>query len=126
MKITQLKHGQQVQIKGTRAYYQDARVFSLRGYYIEEERAIPEDWDAVVKREKQIGGSEYCFTLAGVMMTNDPAYNQAENDKRDASPHLQAGDIVQVEGKLFKITNTGNNNFGLEQIISQPVTFAVL
>ena len=31
--ITKLVDGQQVQIKGTRPYYQYARVFTLRGFY---------------------------------------------------------------------------------------------
>lgn len=126
MKITQLKNNQQVQIKGKLSYLQDARVFSLRGYYEDEGIPIPADWDSVVKRELSIGGSEYSFTLMSVALSSNPAYYEAEQAKRDQAPILATGDIVQVEGKTFKITNTGNNNFGLEEIKTIPVTMAVL
>lgn len=111
-----LQYGQQVQIKGTRPYYQDASVFTLRGYHEKNNQPFPADWDAYVKQQNQIGGFEYGFTLAGVMMTSDRAYNLEQNAKRDASPHLHAGDVVEVEGKLFTITNQNNNNFGLEPV----------
>ena len=111
-----LKHGQQVRIKGTRSYHQDANVFTLKGYYEKDNRPLPADWDAYVQREKQIGGFEFGFTLAGSMMTSDRAYNLEQCAKRDSSPHLQTGDVVEVEGKTFIITNQNNNNFGLEPV----------
>jgi hypothetical protein len=111
-----LKHGQQVQIKGTKSYHQDARVFTMKGYYDESKRPLPADWDACVKREKQIGGFEFGFTLAGSMLTSDRAYNLEQCAKRDASPHLATGDIVELEGQLFTIVNQYNNNFGLEPV----------
>jgi hypothetical protein len=116
MTAIKLQHGQQVQIKGTRSYHQDARVFTLKGYYDENDRPLPADWDAYVKREKQIGGFEFGFTLAGSMMTSDRAYNLEQAAKRDASPHLATGDTVEVEGQLFTIVNQYNNNFGLEPV----------
>jgi hypothetical protein len=111
MTIIKLQHGQQVQIKGTKSYYQDANVFTLRGYYIQEERELPQDYDAEVKRQKQIGGFEIGFTLAGSMMTSDHAYNAEKKAERDASQHLQTGDVVEIEGRTFKIENAPNNNF---------------
>jgi hypothetical protein len=111
-----LKHGQQVQIKGTRSYYQDANVFTLKGFFEKDNEPLPADWDAYVKKQKQIGGFEFGFTLAGSMMTSDRAYNLEQAAKRDASPHLATGDIVELEGQLFTIVNQYNNNFGLEPI----------
>jgi hypothetical protein len=35
---------------------------------------------------------------------------------------LSAGDVVEVEGKLFTITNENNNNFGLKEVVSLDVT----
>jgi hypothetical protein len=105
---------------------QDARVFTLRGYYEAEGIEIPADWEAVVKREKSIGGIEYGFTLISVALSNNPEFYKDEEAKRNAAPVLAAGDYVDVEGKLFKITNLNNNNFGLEEIKTIPVTMAVL
>lgn len=126
MQIKQLKHGQQVQIKGTRPYYQDARVFTLRGFYAEHKDQLPADWDAEVKRQEQIGGFEIGFTLAGVMLTSDREYNLARKQERDESVHLQTGDYVEIEGRTFRITDTPNNNFGAVEIKSIPVTMPVL
>jgi hypothetical protein len=114
--MIKLTNNQRVQIQGKLSYLQDARVFTLRGCYEDEGRPIPADWDAVVKREKQIGGHEFCFTLMGAMLSNDPSYYKREQAERDLAPVLSAGDVVEVEGKQFKITNTGNNNFGLEAV----------
>ena len=111
-----LHYGQQVQIKGTKPYYQDASVFTLRGYHEKNNLPLPADWDAYVKKQYQIGGFDHGFTLAGSMLTSDRAYNLEQCAKRDASPHLHAGDVVEVEGKLFTITNQNNNNFGLEAL----------
>jgi hypothetical protein len=52
----------------------------------------------------------------GAMLSNDPSYYKREQAERDLAPVLSAGDVVEVEGKQFKITNTGNNNFGLEAV----------
>lgn len=115
--ITKLAHGQQVQIKGTRPYYQDARVFTLRGFYAENPNfKLPEDWDAEVQRQRQIGGFEIGFTLSGSMMTSDVAYNLARKQERDESVHLQTGDVVEIEGRQFEIVNAPNNNFYAEEI----------
>jgi hypothetical protein len=78
MKNAQLKNNQRVQIKGKLPYLHDARVFSLRGYYEDEGIPIPADWDAVVKREKSIGGHEYSFTLMCVSLSSNPAYYERE------------------------------------------------
>ena len=114
--MIKLTNRQRVQIKGKLPFLQDARVFTLRGCYEDDGRAIPADWDAVVKREKQIGGHEFCFTLMGSMLSNNPAYYEQEEAERALAPVLATGDVVEVEGKAFKITNTGNNNFGLEAV----------
>jgi hypothetical protein len=114
--MIKLTNNQRVQIKGKLPFHQDARVFSLLGHYQAEGWDIPEDWDAVVKREKQIGGHEYSFTLMGSMLSNNPAFYEREQAERAVAPVLSAGDVVEVEGKAFTITNTGNNNFGLEPV----------
>lgn len=114
--MIKLSNNQRVQIKGKLSYLQDARVFTLRGYYESEGIPIPADWDAVVKREKQIGGSEFSFTLMSVCLSNNPAFYEREQAERALAPVLASGDVVEVEGKAFKITNTGNNNFGLEEV----------
>jgi hypothetical protein len=114
--MIKLTNRQRVQIKGKLSYLQDARVFTLRGYYEDEGIPIPADWDAVVKREKQLGGSEFSFTLMSVMLSNNPAFYEQEEAERALAPVLATGDVVEVEGKAFKITNTGNNNFGLEEV----------
>lgn len=125
--IPTLVDGQQVQIKGKRSYYQDAKVFTLRGFYAKNPNfPVPADWDAEVKRQKQIGGFEIGFILSGIMITDDRAYNLAKQAERDASVHLQTGDYVEIEGRTFRITDEPNNNFGAVEIKSIPVTMAVL
>jgi hypothetical protein len=114
--MIKLTNNQRVQIQGKLSFLQDARVFTLRGYYQDEGIPIPADWDAVVKREKQIGGNEFTFTLMGSMLSNNPEYYEREQAERALAPVLATGDVVEVEGKQFKITNTGNNNFGLEEV----------
>jgi hypothetical protein len=115
--ITKLEDGQQVQIKGTRPYFQDAHVFTLRGWHEKNPRfEMPTDWDAYVKAERLKGGFEFGFTLAGTMLTDDREYNARKGRERDESPHLYTGDIVEVEGRQFKIVNQNNNNFGLEPV----------
>jgi len=115
--VIKLQDGQQVQIKGKRPYFQDAHVFTLRGWHEKNPRfEIPADWDAYVKAECFKGGFEYGFTLAGTMLTDNREYNARKGQERDESPHLHAGDVVEVEGKQFKIVNQNNNNFGLEEI----------
>ena len=126
MQIKSLKNGQRVQIQGKLSYLQDARVFTLRGYYENEGIEIPADWDAVVKREKSIGGIEYGFTLMSVALSNNPAFYEDEQAERALAPVLSAGDYVEVEGKTFKITNLNNNNFGLTEIVPIPVAMPVL
>ncbi len=111
-----LTNNQQVQIKGKLSYLQDARVFSLLGYYQAEGIAMPANWEDAVKREKQLGGSEYSFTLMSACLSNNPVFYEEESAARALAPILATGDIVELEGKTFKITNTGNNNFGLEQV----------
>jgi len=120
--LLKLANNQRVQIKGKLPFLQDARVFTLRGCYEDEGRPIPADWDAVVKREKQIGGHEFSFTLMGSMLSNDPSYYDREQAERALAPVLSAGDVVEVEGKVFEITNENNNNFGLKEVVSLDVT----
>jgi hypothetical protein len=50
------------------------------------------------------------------MMTSDVAYNLARKQERDESVHLQTGDVVEIEGRQFKIVNAPNNNFYAEEI----------
>ena len=114
--MIKLANNQRVQIQGKLPFLQDARVFTLRGCYEQYGWDIPADWEATVKHEKAIGGMEYGFTLMSVALSNNPAYYEKEQAERALAPVLSAGDIVEVDGQAFKITNTGNNNFGLEAV----------
>lgn len=127
MQVKQLHDGQQVQIKGTKPYYQDASVFTLRGFYAKNPQfEVPADWDAECKRQSQIGGFEIGFILSGSMLTSDRAYNLTKQAEREASVHLQTGDYVEIEGRIFRITDAPNNNFAVTEIKSIPVTMTVL
>ena len=105
-----LQHGQQVQIKGKRSYYQDATVGTLKGFY-EENPTLGEFNQEAIDRELANWGKVYWINLNAGVLTNDRAYNIAQGEKRDQSVHLVVGDTVELEGQLFTIQNDHNNNF---------------
>jgi hypothetical protein len=111
--ITKLQNNQRVQIKGTKAYEQDAMIFSLRASLAEDGIELTPER---LQRELSIGGKEFGIILLGVMMTNDRAYNEQQNKERQEQLHLSVGDTVELEGRLFTIDNDYNNNFKLVEV----------
>lgn len=113
--ITKLNAGQQVQIKGTRPYSQDCKVGSLVDFY-KRDKFLADRADEYIARDLANGEKPAWINLCATVMTSDVAYNQEQNAKRNASVHLSAGDQVEIDGVVYTITNTNNNNFGLEQV----------
>lgn len=111
--ITKLVDHQQVQIKGTRPYLQDCTVGTLAGFYSDGRFG---DAGEMIARDLARGEKPAWINLNGVMITSDRAYNQERADQRDASVHLATGDLVEIDGVVYTITNTNNNNFGLEEV----------
>ena len=112
--IIKLNDGQQVQIKGTRPYPQDCSVGTLVGFYKREDRF--DDADALIARDLARGEKPVWISLNAVTLTNDHAYNAEQGAKRDSSPHLTVGDQVEIEGVVYTIENTHNNNFNLVEV----------
>lgn len=112
--ITKLNHGDQVQIQGTRPFPQDCSVGTLVGFYKRDNDKFFEDnADEFIARDLANGEKPVWINLNAVTLTNDRAYNQQRADERDASPHLAVGDLVEIEGIVYSIENTHNNNFEL-------------
>jgi hypothetical protein len=111
--ITKLHDRQQVQIKGTRPYEQDCTVGTLAGFYSDGRFG---DADEMIARDLARGEKPVWINLNGVMLTSNREYNQERADQRDASVHLATGDQVEIDGVVYTITNTNNNNFGLEEV----------
>jgi hypothetical protein len=112
--ITKLNDGDQVQIKGTRPYNQDCRIGTLVGFYKRDGRF--DNADELIARDLARGEKPVWINLSAVTLTDDRAYNLEQGAKRDASPHLATGDLVEIEGVVYAITNTNNNNFGLVEV----------
>ena len=113
--ITKLNDGDQVQIKGTRPYPQDCRIGTLVGFYKRDGRF--DDADELIARDLARGEKPVWINLSAVTLTDDRDYNAAQGAKRDASPHLAAGDLVEVDGIVYTIVNTHNNNFNLVEVV---------
>jgi hypothetical protein len=112
--ITKLNDGDQVQIKGTRPYPQDCRIGTLVGFYKRDNRF--DDADQLIARDLARGEKPVWINLSAVTLTDDRAYNLEQGAKRDASPHLAVGDQVEIEGVVYTIENTHNNNFNLIEV----------
>ena len=112
--ITKLNDGDQVQIKGTRPYAQDCRVGTLVGFYKRDGRF--DDADELIARDLARGEKPVWINLSAVTLTDDRAYNLEQGAKRDASPHLATGDQVEIDGIVYTIENTHNNNFNLIEV----------
>jgi len=112
--ITKLNDGDQVQIKGTRPYEQDCTVGTLVGFYKRDNRF--DDADELIARDIARGEKPVWINLNAVTLTNDRVYNAEQGAKRDASPHLAVGDQVEIEGVVYTIENTHNNNFKLVEV----------
>lgn len=113
--ITKLTAGQQVQIKGTRPYAQDCRIGTLVDFY-KRDKFLADQADQYIARDLANGEKPAWINLCAIVMTSDVGYNQEQKAKRDASVQLSAGDQVEIDGVVYTITNTNNNNFGLEQV----------
>ena len=115
--ITKLVDGQQVQIKGTRPYEQDCTIGTLVGFYKRDNNKFFQDnADEFIARDLARGEKPVWINLNAVVMTSDRAYNQQRADERDASVHLAVGDQVEIDGVVYVIENTHNNNFKLVEV----------
>ena len=112
--ITKLVDGQQVQIKGTRPYLQDCTVGTLVGFYKRDNRF--DDADELIARDLARGEKPVWINLNAVTLTDNREYNLEQSAKRNASVHLAAGDVVEIEGVVYTIENTHNNNFKLVEV----------
>jgi hypothetical protein len=70
-----------------------------------------EDLDEAVARAASKHHPLYWITLHGSVLCGDPGFYDREAARWANAPQVQAGDIVEYEGKQFKITPTWNNNF---------------
>lgn len=67
--------------------------------------------EAEARELKKPGASLYWINLESGVICGDPGYYDREAAKWADAPRLNVGDIVEFEGKAFKIEPAFNGNF---------------
>lgn len=99
-----LSHGQLVygELWGN---FHSSKVFTIQGYAKETNRSEQEMLDRAIKNNHELVAT----INPGTVLTNSEGYYERENQLRQNSVPLNEGELIQAEGKIYKVKLVGKN-----------------
>lgn len=101
--------GARLIINGRKCSFSSVRSYTLYNNLVYGKDRDPAE--AETRELKKPGGKLYWINLESTVICGDPGYYEREAAKWAGAPDLKVGDIVEYEGKQFKIEPAFNGNF---------------